>query len=707
MDPESDEELMRGDWLHSGAYADIANRHDIPTLHLDRDGPPDNPIPSGSTQSTEGPGSEKVIEYINVSSNSSCTYTSKNTDATYVQCKASRTAGLRCHATDTSLGHTAGKTTVLVKDRVGSLDLAGDTDFGSTFRGSRVSSNGNLVNQNISVSFDPATLKCTSCASQHSILPTNGSGLVVMVSDQNFVSCLSGHDSCVPIIRVEDASLLELTDMLFEILDRYPIPPGTLFLVNSISHLSKVGTTRFAYDWIEACNRLTQRWRQARVGPLTPLLREDCNSSVGRQIIEIGTWFSTIYSDSPVYAKGAWKKVFKCLSCPEEQGLDLGHREVYSVALPVGLNDTTMTTHTFFCSSSHMVTPAWDQVATNELLRDLLDTLTIDFGSKANSGDILCREPAEPQIPMDIESTPQKVIVIGASHSVRLADLLKMRNCNVTNLSVPGWVASETNIGKIETELSTIGKECCNSSTAVIDLFSNSAYRYITEDGSLAPPMKLDGVYHMGGKVTTCTPDTIGSIINRSKNLLSHLGGKKVFLPPLPRYLYVSCCGRSGHCDGVGDRESVQELLEQTLGLRKVIATSLVKAGVTDFVVLDTLHLMYGDTVQKVDEGLQRDSSSDGVHLTHNGYGTLADTVKNAIKPVSASLSVPGTVRQSYFWRGFVSPVGTPRPKAFAQTYKQNRSSSGSIRKRGQDYRRGGPYGGGGRGRGSGFGKRF
>lgn len=251
---------------------------------------------------------------------------------------------------------------------------------------------------------------------------------------------------------------------------------------------------------------------------------------------------------------------------------------------------------------------------------------------------------------MDTSTLATNVVVIGASHCTKLGTLLKMRNLPVTNLAVPGWTATDSNIEKIESEVSKL--RASKDTIFVIDLFSNSSFRYETEDGTLAPPMKIDGVYHMGGKVTTCTPETIGTIVARSKNFLSCLCGKKVFLPPLPRYLYTSCCGRTGHCDGLGVKESVNDLLEKTLGLRKVIAASLVKAGITDLVVPDTLHLMYGETVTKVDEGLQKDASSDGVHLTHNMYRTLADTVKTVITPVSASLSVPGTaMRQSYFWR--------------------------------------------------------
>jgi hypothetical protein len=57
-----------------------------------------------------------------------------------------------------------------------------------------------------------------------------------------------------------------------------------------------------------------------------------------------------------------------------------------------------MTTHTFYASTSHTVTQGFDSVATEALVRDLIDMLASDFASSANSGDILCREQAQYQV---------------------------------------------------------------------------------------------------------------------------------------------------------------------------------------------------------------------------------------------------------------------------------------------------------------------
>jgi hypothetical protein len=124
-------------------------------------------------------------------------------------------------------------------------------------------------------------------------MPIDGSGLVIVVSDQNFVSGIVGKDFCIPVIRIEDGSLLELADFTQEILNCTPFPASTLFLVGTVSHLAQVGSTIYALDWQKTVTWYTDRWPNCKVGPLPPILREDCPGSIGRHIIEIKHWFAT------------------------------------------------------------------------------------------------------------------------------------------------------------------------------------------------------------------------------------------------------------------------------------------------------------------------------------------------------------------------------------------------------------------------------
>ena len=215
--------------------------------------------------------------------------------------------------------------------------------------------------------------------------------------------------------------------------------------------------------------------------------------------------------------------------------------------------------------------------------------------------------------------------------------------------------------------------------------------------------MKIDGIYHMGGKVRVCSKETIAGITNKAKELLTKIPGKKIFVPPLPRYLFTGCCGREGHCDGTGTTDQVHTLIEDTVALRKPIISSLISSGIKDFVVPNILSETFGTDTEKMVDSLKKVSSSDGVHLTHTGYSLLADTLKKSITAAVSVSPVSGNpaTRSSYFWRGFMSPVGTPRTRQYAATYKHARLMGKSLRKPYSDSRRGGPSRGGGHGRGT------
>ncbi len=77
--------------------------------------------------------------------------------------------------------------------------------------------------------------------------------------------------------------------------------------------------------------------------------------------------------------------------------------------------------------------------------------------------------------------------------------------------------------------------------------------------------------------------------------------------------------------------------------------------------------------------GLKHVMAADGVHFTPHGYEKIADTVVKVCKThlekldTAASLVSAGPVNvkpKTFYWRGFVSPVGSLRPSAHASAYK-------------------------------------
>ncbi len=126
--------------------------------------------------------------------------------AEYYQARAARRAKLEqtSHSVSTSTNHQQS-------------DFTPHTDLGS-FDGHHydistcyiATKNTSEKHQNITSSFDPATLTCVTCTKPHSITDVSGDGstppLTVVVSDQCFPPSLVSDDgkNCVKIIRIED-----------------------------------------------------------------------------------------------------------------------------------------------------------------------------------------------------------------------------------------------------------------------------------------------------------------------------------------------------------------------------------------------------------------------------------------------------------------------------------------------------------------------
>jgi hypothetical protein len=341
-----------------------------------------------------------------------------------------------------------------------------------------------------------------------------------------------------------------------------------------------------------------------------------------------------------------------------------------------------------------------DREATVEFLRALLGMLHSCYGCKADPEDILVGSRPERESPREnVTADTVSVVVIGASNAKKLAVELKKRGYNVIDLTVPGWLPTQKNIGEVEQEIKRLGN--VSSHSVVFEVLSNSAFRYENFDGTLGMALKADGVFHMGGKVTTCSKDSVNGTLKNVHHIFDLFGGVKICLPPLPRYLYDACCENPVHCEGLGTSEYREELLNKTMQLRRQLKEYFVKRSPGEVWVPNVVLDMVPECkeVASMAGALKKYLARDGVHLTAAGYGALADCTKEVLQTKSAaSISVSGSGKgqpgeKPFFWRGFKSPVGTNRRKS--HQWPQAAKGGGKWR---QEKRSSGQRGGMGRG---------
>jgi hypothetical protein len=348
----------------------------------------------------------------------------------------------------------------------------------------------------------------------------------------------------------------------------------------------------------------------------------------------------------------------------------------------------------FYTSSSHTTVRSFDSEASYELIRTLIDLLQSKFATDANSEDILFREPA---IQESGGKDLTKCILIGGSNLGKTVNYLANKGITVLDLTVPGWTPTAENIQKTCDGLRTIPN--LSEYVIIFDVLGNVTYRQEQLDGTLALPLKVGGVYHLSGKVRVCNHLSLKNIVKTLKPILDLIAGADfLFLSPIPRHLFNGCCLDKEHCVGTDTKEYVEELLQNVVSLRSVCKSALLDLGSKKFWVPDLVGKLLpacnGITEQAA--GLREIFAADGVHFTKPGYEKLADTIWHCAKTlieksdsaknsVSAVRGSHGRGQKTFYWRGFMSPVGSERPQNSQAAYMLTHQGSGGKWRKGPD----------------------
>ena len=307
------------------------------------------------------------------------------------QCSAARRAALRVEAISISADATFGTTVTAEPELVGTLNPPGDVGVLRTYHGARSTRAGQTINQSISVSFDPSSLICFTCPTEHKVITMDKPG-VMMLSDQNFVPVWPGTvpEGCVSIIRVDNPTLIELSEFFDEIFGNTVLPEGTVLLVGSTSYLHRVGVGAYAREWTRLVGESGRRWPGVRVGPLIPIIREDMPGNVSREIIELAFWYHRMYTGMIHGLTGPWTMLVNKLIAFSAGGTCLTSPDNYTLSLPSSLDENSSTKPITYCcnSSRPSLLKKFDQGTICELLHAMLSSLERDFNISLCVGNL-------------------------------------------------------------------------------------------------------------------------------------------------------------------------------------------------------------------------------------------------------------------------------------------------------------------------------
>jgi hypothetical protein len=295
------------------------------------------------------------------------------------------------------------------------------------------------------------------------------------------------------------------------------------------------------------------------------------------------------------------------------------------------------------------------------------------------------------------------LVIVGASNARNLIPALQGVGFTITDLTTPGWVATESNIADLITKLQTVSFPA--GFGVVLDLLGNASYRFEQFDGTLSLPFKDSAGYHMAGAITVC-PDTVYKKIISALTpvYLSAQQNLKVIVPPLPRYLTSGCCQNPSHSTNVNSPGHAGSIITKATHLRTVLKTELLNAGVKNFWLLDSIAGLLGIPPSSKRAGNAAEtelvaSLNKGVHFTGSAYANMAHVIKeafhglaeNTLKQHDAAADATGSGKglhrhggkiTTFFWRGFASPVGIPAAVKPFKTGKYGRERAHPYNKK-------------------------
>jgi len=510
------------------------------------------------------------------------------------------------------------------------------------------------------------------CPTEHPVL-TGGKPIILVLSDQNFPTNLSGGGgNCVPVARLEDASLSDLAALLNELLEKTKPVAGSVVLIGSGSHLVRVGACAYAFDWCELVAGCRANWPNISVCPLVPIMTCDFPGNASRDIAQLAVWYHEVYQNLPNGLLSCWIEIVRVTDSNVRGSTRLDSVETQKMPMPNSLDSLRPATFVFeYDHTCPVLLVQMDRKAIHRVVTCIIDSLRTNFSVPICPEKILCKAASEGNAPSSIS----KAIVVGASIMKQTVPFLKDCGLEVTDLSRGGWVASPTSVTEMEAKL---GESHADRNTVVIlDLFGNSTYRFIQEDGTLALPVKMGGKYHLPGPVKLISADGLKKAFNTVKPILEAVpSSPKIILPPPPRYIGTGCCDQETHCSNCRSSEFAQGQLDELISLRKCLKDLLLASGIQNFWVLDGVGVLSGFSDPKDGKrpskaellaGVRVSMAKDGVHLTEVGQKNLALAISSAAIRIQErqagsdySILADSVSAQSkqHHWRGFTSLRG-------------------------------------------------
>ena len=151
---------------------------------------------------------------------------------------------------------------------------------------------------------------------------------------------------------------------------------------------------------------------------------------------------------------------------------------------------------------------------------------------------------------------------------------------------------------------------------------------------------------------------------------------KKVFVPPIPRFVFGGCCATKHHAPNTASPDHPATMITEHIRQRHTITKALIDSKTSHFRVTDVLSIYSSthDTITDKARKFRTFSHKDNVHLTPAGYKLLAEELVMDCNIISAKQNSakhaepkPTPPCEEKMWRGFRTTRGVGRTSSAPQ----------------------------------------
>jgi hypothetical protein len=356
---------------------------------------------------------------------------------------------------------------------------------------------------------------------------------------------VNGPGGCLKIILVESGSLDALFEELVKQVGNRRIPPGTLIMAFSASHLANVGICQYTRDLVSMSGKIATKYGAETVfQPLPPLLLGGTDSKpLIRSILELIAWSNSYFEGDNYLEKS--QLMAKCIIL--EMGV--GEQQIPAVmryALPV--------------KNSAKDTRVWASGGEeSQAMPDKVKALTLNMENEYAKGvvaEIRARMGIDLEDDPIVERTmgsqirPKRkvdVLLVGSTYASTLAPALRARGKTVDVMESPFWTISRSSVQDLAGQVrAVIARE--EPELVIFQLIDNSSFYIRGEDGGRQLPRRTAEYHHLEGELFVCSREIQYEHLRTLRPLFDAVGKtNSLWLSPLPRYIVAGCCSNPRH----------------------------------------------------------------------------------------------------------------------------------------------------------------